>query len=93
MPGRTMTDDEIFSTAEKAGIQQGIDGAWIALEEELVDFACLIENRVMQEFARKMPDAWMILDKTTMLPVRLSLTDPGDHWLAECYVKVPLYSA
>lgn len=93
MPGRTMTDDEIFSTAEKAGIQQGIDGAWIALEEELVDFACLIENQVMGEFARKMPDAWMILDKTTMLPVRLSLTDPGDHWLAECYIKVPLYSA
>ena len=88
-----MTDDEILLTARKAGIQKGMDGAWIGLTEEMVDFACLIENKVMEEFAKKMPDAWMVLDKTTMLPVRLSLTDPGDHWLAECYVKVPLYSA
>lgn len=35
--------DRIFSLAERAGIQKGIDGAWIALEDELIDFARLIE--------------------------------------------------
>lgn len=87
-----MTDDEIFSTAEKVGIQKGIDGAWIALGEELVDFACLIENRVMEDFAKRMPDAWMILDRLTLEPVKLSVTEPGDEWLAECYFKLPLYT-
>jgi hypothetical protein len=92
-----MSDDEIVSVAESAGIEIGVDAdldtkVWVANEEQLIDFACLLENRIFEKFSKRVPDAWMILDKTTRNPVRLSLTDPGDHWLAECYYKIPLYS-
>lgn len=92
-----MTDDEILSVAESAGIARGIDPergveVWVATDEEMVDLGCLLENKTFEALFKRVPDAWMILDKTTRKPVRLSLTDPGDHWLAECYYKIPLYS-
>ena len=86
-----MTFDDVKSLAEAAGIQQGIDGAWIGLEEEMVDFAKLVEQRAMNKMFARMPDAWLVLDRTTGEPVRLSLTEPDGTWLAECYLSVPLY--
>lgn len=86
-----MIFDDVKSLAEAAGIQQGIDGAWIGLEEEMADFAELVEKRVMNRIFKRMPDAWLVLDRTTGEPVRLSITEPGGTWLAECYTKVPLY--
>ena len=86
-----MIFDEIKSLVEAAGIQQGIDGAWIGLEEEMADFAELVEKRAMNRIFKRMPDAWLVLDRTTGKPVRLSLTEPDGTWLAECYLSVPLY--
>jgi len=86
-----MIFDDIKNLAQAAGIQRGIDGAWIGLEEEMTTFAELIELRAMNRIFKRMPDAWLILDKTTLEPVRLSVTEPGGSWLAECYAKVPLY--
>ena len=43
-----MIFDDVKSLAEAAGIQQGIDGAWIGLEEEMADFAELVEERAMK---------------------------------------------
>jgi len=86
-----MIFDDIKSLAEAAGIQQGIDGAWIGLEEEMTTFAELIELRAKNRVFKRMPDAWLVLDKTTLEPVKLSITEPSGSWLAECYTKVPLY--
>jgi len=87
-----MTFDEIKSLVEAAGIQQGIDGAWIGLEEEMLAFAELVEQRAMNRVFKRIPDAWLVLDRTTLEPIRLSITEPGGTWLAECYISVPLYS-
>ncbi len=86
-----MIFDDVKGLAEAAGIQQGIDGAWIGLEEEMADFAELVEKRTMNRMFKRMPDAWLVLDRTTGEPVRLSITEPSGTWLAECYVSVPLY--
>lgn len=47
-----MTIDNIFTLAKRAGIQKGMDGAWIALEDELIDFAQMIEQLVKAEAPR-----------------------------------------
>ena len=86
-----MNFDDIEGLVQDAGIQKGIDGAWIGLEEEMADFAELVEKRAMNRIFKRMPDAWLVLDRTTGEPVRLSVTEPGGTWLAECYVSVPLY--
>jgi hypothetical protein len=86
-----MIFDDVKSLAQAAGIQQGIDEAWIGLEQEMADFAELVEKRALNRIFKKMPDAWLVLDKTTGEPVRLSITEPGGTWLAECYTHVPLY--
>ena len=79
-----MTEDEVLDMAVSVGIQ-GVP------RDELLDFACLVENRAAQLFFKRFPDAWMILDRTTGQPVKLSLTEPEDSWLSECYFTVPLY--
>jgi hypothetical protein len=86
-----MIFDDVKSLAQAAGIQQGIDEAWIGLEQEMADFAELVEKRALNRIFKKVPDAWLVLDKTTGEPVRLSITEPGGTWLAECYTHVPLY--
>ena len=41
-----MTMEDILVLARRAGIEQGIDGAWIAMPGELQDFAVLISEWV-----------------------------------------------
>jgi len=79
-----MTDDDVLAMADSLGIQ-GVSN------DDLLDFACLIENKAAQSFFRRIPDAWLILDRVTGEPVKLSITEPEGGWLSECYFKVPLY--
>ena len=86
-----MTFDDIKGLVMDAGIERGIDGAWIGFEDEMVDFARLVEKRALERFFRRMPDAWLIQDRTTGEPVRLVITEPTDGWLSETYIKTPLF--